>query len=201
MSSHVAAGDQVTLGLDRRSELSEFLRSRRARLRPEDVGLPSYGRRRVPGLRREELAQLAGVSYAYYARLEQGHGETMSAEVLDAVAGVLRLNEEERDHLIRLAQPERQSTTQAVPPPQRLRPSVQHLLDALSSSACEITGNRARTPRWAAASDIRTSAPMRRPPRRVTTISRSGRPLMSTSVRGRSTVSRIRSTSVVPPAM
>ncbi|MBX9397568.1 helix-turn-helix transcriptional regulator [Streptomyces sp. TRM72054] len=135
MSSHVAAGDQATSGLDRRSELREFLRSRRARLRPEDVGMLSHGRRRVPGLRREELAQLAGVSYAYYARLEQGYGETMSAEVLDAVARVLRLNEEERDHLIRLAQPERQSTTQAVPPPQRLRPTVQHLLDTIGVPA------------------------------------------------------------------
>jgi transcriptional regulator with XRE-family HTH domain len=133
MSSHVAAGDQVTSGLDRRSELREFLRSRRARLRPEDVGMPSHGRRRVPGLRREELAQLAGVSYAYYARLEQGYGESMSAEVLDAVARALRLSEMERDHLIRLAQPDRQSMTQAAP--QGLRPSVQHLLDTLGVPA------------------------------------------------------------------
>jgi transcriptional regulator with XRE-family HTH domain len=135
MSSQVAAGDQVTTGIDRRTELKDFLRSRRARLKPEDVGLPSYGRRRVPGLRREELAQLAGVSYAYYARLEQGYGETMSAEVLEAVARALRLNEEERDHLVRLAQPERQSATRAAPPPQRLRPSVRHLLDALGVPA------------------------------------------------------------------
>ncbi|UOB08275.1 helix-turn-helix transcriptional regulator [Streptomyces sp. HP-A2021] len=125
----------MSSGLDRRAELREFLRSRRARLRPEDVGLPSYGRRRVPGLRREELAQLAGVSYAYYARLEQGHGDTMSAEVLDAVARALRLTEEERDHLVRLAQADRQSTAQAAPPPQRLRPSVQHLLEALGVPA------------------------------------------------------------------
>ncbi|MDX3638562.1 helix-turn-helix transcriptional regulator [Streptomyces sp. MB09-02B] len=135
MSSHVAPDDRVTSGLDRRTELKEFLRSRRARLRPEDVGLPSYGRRRVPGLRREELAQLAGVSYAYYARLEQGYGETMSAEVLDAIARALRLNEEEREHLVRLAQPERQSETRATPPPQRLRTSVQHLLDTLGVPA------------------------------------------------------------------
>jgi transcriptional regulator with XRE-family HTH domain len=134
MSSYVAPGDQVTSGLDRRTELREFLRSRRARIRPEDVGLISYGRRRVPGLRREELAQLAGVSYAYYARLEQGYGETMSAEVLDAVARALRLNEEEREHLIRLAEPDRQSATQAVPP-QRLRPSVRQLLDTLGVPA------------------------------------------------------------------
>ncbi|MBC9728782.1 helix-turn-helix domain-containing protein [Streptomyces sp. TRM68367] len=135
MSSHVADGDQVTSGLDRRTELREFLRSRRARLRPEDVGLPSYGRRRVPGLRREELAQLAGVSYAYYARLEQGYGDTMSAEVLDAVARALRLSEEERDHLIRLAQPERQSTAQAAAAPRQLGPSVQHLLHGLGVPA------------------------------------------------------------------
>ncbi|WP_045297237.1 MULTISPECIES: helix-turn-helix domain-containing protein [Streptomyces] len=135
MSSDAAAGDQVTSGLDRRTELREFLRSRRARLRPEDVGVPSHGRRRVPGLRREELAQLAGVSYAYYARLEQGYGDTMSADVLEAVARALRLTDEERDHLIRLAQPERQSTTRAAPPPQRLRLSVQHLLDTLGVPA------------------------------------------------------------------
>ncbi|KOG31561.1 helix-turn-helix domain-containing protein [Streptomyces resistomycificus] len=132
MSSRVAPGEEVTPGLDRRAELKEFLRSRRARLRPEDVGLPTYGRRRVPGLRREELAQLAGMSYAYYARLEQGYGDTMSAEVLEAVALALRLNEEERDHLIRLAQPER---TQAAPPPQQLRPTVRNLLDALGVPA------------------------------------------------------------------
>ncbi|AVV46359.1 helix-turn-helix transcriptional regulator [Streptomyces sp. ID05-04B] len=135
MSSHVAPGDQETSGLDRRGELREFLRSRRARLKPEDVGLPSYGRRRVPGLRREELAQLAGVSYAYYARLEQGYGETMSAEVLDAVARALHLTVEEREHLVRLAQPERQSATHATPPQERLRPGVQHLLDALGVPA------------------------------------------------------------------
>jgi transcriptional regulator with XRE-family HTH domain len=135
MSSHVVSGDQVTSGLDRRTELREFLRSRRARLRPEDVDLPSYGRRRVPGLRREELAQLAGVSFAYYARLEQGYGDTMSADVLDAVARALRLTEEERGHLLRLAQPDRQETTRTAPPPQRLRPTVQHLLDTLGVPA------------------------------------------------------------------
>lgn len=86
--------------LDRRAELSEFLRTRRARLKPEDVGLESYGRqRRVPGLRREELAQLAGVSVAYYTRLEQGNGQNVSAEVLDAIARALRLTDAEQAHL------------------------------------------------------------------------------------------------------
>jgi transcriptional regulator with XRE-family HTH domain len=135
----MAPGDKVMAGLDRRAELREFLRSRRARLKPEDIGLPSYERRRVPGLRREELAQLAGVSYAYYARLEQGYGETMSAEVLDAVARALRLTEEERDHLTRLAQSDRNRTPQAASPPQRLRPTVQNLLDTLGVPAYVVT--------------------------------------------------------------
>ncbi|MDX2675056.1 helix-turn-helix domain-containing protein [Streptomyces sp. NY05-11A] len=135
MSSHAVPEDKVVAGLDRRAELREFLRSRRARITPEDIGLPSYERRRVPGLRREELAQLAGVSYAYYARLEQGYGETMSAEVLDAVARALQLTEEEQDHLIRLAQPDRSRTPPAAPPPQRLRPTVQSLLDTLGVPA------------------------------------------------------------------
>ncbi|WP_327692494.1 helix-turn-helix domain-containing protein [Streptomyces sp. NBC_00459] len=135
MSSYVALGEQVASGLDRRTELKEFLRSRRARLRPEDVGLPSHGRRRVPGLRREELAQLAGVSFAYYTLLEQGYGETMSAEVLDSIARALRLTEEEREHLIRLAQPERHRATQAASTEQPLRPSLQHLVDTLGVPA------------------------------------------------------------------
>ncbi|WP_345573238.1 helix-turn-helix transcriptional regulator [Nonomuraea rosea] len=92
--------------LDRRAELGEFLRSRRARLRPEELGLSVYGqRRRVPGLRREELALLAGVSVDHYVRLEQGRSLHFSAEVLDAVAQALRLDAAERAHLHRLASP------------------------------------------------------------------------------------------------
>ncbi|MFC4907303.1 helix-turn-helix domain-containing protein [Actinomadura gamaensis] len=86
------------------SALGAFLRSRRARLTPRDVGLPDTGRhRRVPGLRREELAQLAGVSVAYLTRLEQGRGPNVSAEVLDAIARALRLTANEHAHLRRLA--------------------------------------------------------------------------------------------------
>lgn len=101
---------RVVCRTDRRAELKQFPRSPRARLNPKDIGLPSCERRRVPGLRRKEPAQLAGVSYAYYPRLEQGYGETMSAEVMDAVAHTLRPTEEERDRLIRLAQPDRNLT-------------------------------------------------------------------------------------------
>jgi transcriptional regulator with XRE-family HTH domain len=94
------------VSLDRRTELGEFLRSRRARLSPEEVGLPDYGsRRRVPGLRREELAMVAGVSVDHYVRLEQGRTLHFSESVLDAVAQALRLNQVEREHLYRLARP------------------------------------------------------------------------------------------------
>src|SRR5262249_11287986 len=81
------------------TELGEFLRSRRARLSPDGLGLPGYGRRRVPGLRREEVAQLAGMSADYYMRLEQGRNPHVSDQVLDAVARALRLTETERAHL------------------------------------------------------------------------------------------------------
>ncbi|MGY2040499.1 helix-turn-helix transcriptional regulator [Nocardia gipuzkoensis] len=87
----------------RREQLREFLRSRRARLAPGDVGLVAAGRRRTPGLRREEVAALAGVGVSWYTWLEQGRDITVSAEVLDAVAGALQLSEPERVHLYLLA--------------------------------------------------------------------------------------------------
>ncbi|MEI5036443.1 helix-turn-helix transcriptional regulator [Streptomyces sp. S1A(2023)] len=87
-------------------ELGDFLRSRRARIRPEDVGFASgSGRRRVPGLRREELAHLAGVSVDYYVRLEQGRNHGASDAVLGAVAVALRLDRDEHDHLVRAGAP------------------------------------------------------------------------------------------------
>ncbi|NUU20519.1 MAG: helix-turn-helix domain-containing protein, partial [Streptomycetaceae bacterium] len=87
----------------RRGELSAFLRSRRERITPEDVGLPTGSRRRTPGLRREEVAQLAGVGVTWYTWLEQGRPIRASAQVLDAVARTLRLDVAEREHLYRLA--------------------------------------------------------------------------------------------------
>jgi transcriptional regulator with XRE-family HTH domain len=125
--------DRPTLALggraimERVAELSDFLRSRRARLRPEDVGLPDYGRRRVPGLRREELAQLAGVSVDYYVRLEQGRDIHPSDSVLNAIAGALRLDEDERAHLFALVRPRRRPRRRA---PQRVRPGVRRLLES-----------------------------------------------------------------------
>ena len=88
----------------RRAELGEFLKARRAQVAPESVGLPPGGRRRTPGLRREELAQLAGVGVTWYTWLEQGRPINVSVQVLDAVAATLRLSELERAHLYRLAE-------------------------------------------------------------------------------------------------
>ncbi|WP_308250393.1 helix-turn-helix transcriptional regulator [Sphaerisporangium fuscum] len=136
--------------LDRRAELGEFLRSRRARLRPEELGLPSFGgRRRVPGLRREELAQLAGVSVDHYVRLEQGRTLHFSEEVLDAVARALRLDPVEREHLHRLARPWSESDrAQAAPEPQRVRPGLRRLLDSAADVPAYIVGRNTDVLAW-----------------------------------------------------
>ncbi|MFF9767078.1 helix-turn-helix domain-containing protein [Streptomyces sp. NPDC053086] len=134
--------------LDRRAELSEFLRSRRARLKPEDVGLASFGRhRRVPGLRREELAQLAGVSVAYYTRLEQGNGRNVSAEVLDSIARALRLTDAEHAHLTHLAKPKAHKK-KAGAPQQQVRPALRQLLAVLDGVPAYIVGRRAEILAW-----------------------------------------------------
>ncbi|MGW2562510.1 helix-turn-helix transcriptional regulator [Streptomyces sp. NPDC001514] len=129
--------------MDQRVELSEFLHTRRARLKPEDVGLPSFGRhRRVPGLRREELAQLAGVSVAYYTRLEQGHGQNVSIEVLDSIARALRLSDTERDHLVHLAKPNQKKKKRAARTAQKVRPQLQMLIDAMDGVPAFLIGRR-----------------------------------------------------------
>jgi transcriptional regulator with XRE-family HTH domain len=113
--------------------LGEFLKARRALVSPEEVGLPDHGRRHVPGLRREELAMLAGVSSDYYVRLEQGRDTHPSEQVLDALARALRLDDAEAEHLRRLARPG--------PPPRRRRraervsPVLQRLLDGWANPA------------------------------------------------------------------
>lgn len=123
--------------------LGEFLQARRARVRPEDVGLPPGGRRRVPGLRREELAQLAGVSVDYYVRLEQGRASHPSPEVLDALARALMLDDVERGHLHDLvARPAPASR------PERARPEVQHLLDRLDDVPAFVINRRMDVLAW-----------------------------------------------------
>ncbi|WP_327431246.1 helix-turn-helix domain-containing protein [Streptomyces sp. NBC_01236] len=136
------------LPLDRRAELSEFLRTRRARLKPEDVGLPDFGRhRRVPGLRREELAQLAGVSVAYYTRLEQGNGRNVSAEVLDAIARALRLSDAEHAHLTHLAKPKQHKKKQTARP-QQVRVALRQLIDTFDSVPAYVVGRRSDILVW-----------------------------------------------------
>ncbi|MEU9407174.1 helix-turn-helix transcriptional regulator [Streptomyces sp. NPDC048281] len=133
-------------------EIGDFLRSRRARIRPEEVGLPSHGRRRVPGLRREEVAQLAGVSVDYYIRLEQGRGPGgVSDAVLDAVARVLRLDETEHAYLLTVARPQRKGTARPSRP--RIRPGVQLLLDGMERTPAFVLGRRMDVLAWNALGD------------------------------------------------
>ncbi|AEY91322.1 DNA-binding protein [Streptomyces hygroscopicus subsp. jinggangensis 5008] len=134
--------------LDRRAELSEFLRSRRARLKPEDVGLAAFGRhRRVPGLRREELAQLAGVSVAYYTRLEQGNGRNVSAEVLGSIARALRLTDAEHAHLTHLAKPKAHKKKPAARQ-QQVRGALRQLLDTMEGVPAYVVGRRSEILAW-----------------------------------------------------
>jgi transcriptional regulator with XRE-family HTH domain len=130
--------------MDARREIREFLTSRRAKLTAADVGLPDYGARRVPGLRREEVAVLAGVSVPYYSRLERGDLARASDSVLNALARALRLDAAERAHLIDLAR----AVQPLAPPPrrrpakERMRPSVQHVLDAITGAAALLLNDR-----------------------------------------------------------
>ena len=122
--------------MDPANDIAEFLTSRRAKVTPEQVGLPTYGARRVKGLRREEVASLAGVSVEYYKRLERGNASGVSDSVLEALAGALQLDDAERAHLHDLARavnpvaPKRRRSAQ-----QRVRPVVQRIVDAMSTPA------------------------------------------------------------------
>jgi transcriptional regulator with XRE-family HTH domain len=123
--------------VDTANELSEFLTSRRAKVTPDQVGLPSYGQRRVPGLRREEVASLAGVSVEYYKRLERGNATGASDGVLDALADALRLDDAERAHLFDLARTASPVSARRRPRAvkQSVRPVVQQILDDIGSPA------------------------------------------------------------------
>ena len=130
--------------MDTSDEIREFLTSRRARITPEQAGLQWYGEnRRVPGLRREEVALLAGVSVDYYTRLERGNLSGVSESVLEALARALQLDEAERAHLFDLA---RAAGTTARkrrrPTKQQVRPSVQHILDAITGAPALLQNGR-----------------------------------------------------------
>ncbi len=117
------------------SELGAFLRSRRARITPAEVGLPTGPRRRVPGLRRDEVAQLAGASVDYYTELERGRGTQPSAQMLGALARALRMDQDERDHLHRLAdrQPPAATGTST-----HVQPAMLALLERLDTTPAQI---------------------------------------------------------------
>ncbi|MFF3850614.1 helix-turn-helix transcriptional regulator [Streptomyces sp. NPDC002328] len=138
------------MGKDHNTELGDFLRSRRSRLRPEDAGLPpdvSAGTRRVPGLRREEVALLAGVSTDYYTRLEQGRHPHVSEAVLDAVARALRLDDVERGYLHELARTtagSRRGRTRSPAPVPRVRSPVHQMLDVLGEVSPVLVVNHRR---------------------------------------------------------
>lgn len=129
--------------MDNAAEVREFLTSRRAKLSPEQAGLPAAGRRRVPGLRRSEVAQLAGMSVEYYAKLERGALAGVSAGVLDSLARALQLDDAERVHLLRLAH-EADGSNRILrrPRPQQwaVRPALQQTLDAITTAPA-IVGN------------------------------------------------------------
>jgi transcriptional regulator with XRE-family HTH domain len=136
---------EATLVLvDARRELREFLTSRRARITPDQAGLPWYGEnRRVPGLRREEVALLAGVSVDYYTRLERGNAGGASETVLEALARALQLDDAERAHLFDLARAIQPPTrAQRRPAPQRVRPGVQRVLDAITGAPAFVRNGR-----------------------------------------------------------
>src|SRR4051812_39520420 len=118
------------------NDIAEFLTSRRAKITPEQAGLPNYGKRRVPGLRREEVASLAGMSVEYYKRLERGNVSGVSELVLEGLARALQLDDAERAHLFDLARaanpvaPRRPRRVK-----QKVRPVVQQILDRIDAPA------------------------------------------------------------------
>jgi transcriptional regulator with XRE-family HTH domain len=120
--------------VDAANDIAEFLSTRRARVTPEQAGLPSYGKRRVPGLRREEVASLAGVSVEYYKRLERGNVSGASELVLEGLARALALDEAERTHLFDLARAASPiASKRSRPVKQRVRPVVQRILDQITA--------------------------------------------------------------------
>jgi transcriptional regulator with XRE-family HTH domain len=124
----------------RRAELADFLRKRRASLQPDDVGLPDGGRRRTPGLRREEVAQLAGVGATWYTWLEQGREVRASLEVLEAIARALRLTPAERVHLILLGRGEEAPPCAA--PVERVSPTLKRVIENLGPNPAFAIGRR-----------------------------------------------------------
>jgi transcriptional regulator with XRE-family HTH domain len=131
---------QAASGELRRDELANFLRTRRAALQPGDVGLASGGRRRTPGLRREEVAQLAGVGTTWYTWLEQGRDVRASLDVLEALARALRLTQAERVHLVLLGRGEEPPPCKS--PAERVSPTLRRLIENLGPNPAFVLGRR-----------------------------------------------------------
>ncbi len=145
----------------RRSELTDFLRTRRAQVTPQDVGLAANGRRRTPGLRREEVAQLAGVGLSWYTWLEQGRDIKPSAQVLDALARVLRLDTAERAHLFHLARVELPLPATAYT--REAPPELAEIVTALAPNPAYLIGPRTDVLAWNAGATAMLGEPTRAP--------------------------------------
>jgi transcriptional regulator with XRE-family HTH domain len=130
--------------VDTKTEVRDFLTSRRAKITPEEAGLTSYGARQVPGLRREVVATLAGVSVDYYNRMERGNLAGVSPGVLEAVAGALRLDQAERAHLFDLARAskDRAAGRRSSPAKQPVRPSIEWMINAMTGAAAFVVNSR-----------------------------------------------------------
>jgi transcriptional regulator with XRE-family HTH domain len=130
--------------IDPRNEIREFLSTRRARITPEEAGLPAYGgNRRVKGLRREEVAMLAGISAEYYVRLERGNVRGVSEDVLEGIVRALQLDEAERAHLFDLARAASASgPSRRRPAQERVRPVVQRILDSIVGAPAFVRNDR-----------------------------------------------------------
>lgn len=135
--------------MDGPGPLGEFLQARRAHTRPEDVGVQDFGaRRRVQGLRRDEVAHLAGVSVSYYTRLEQGISRGASPEVLEAIAAALQLDMHEREHLDRLAGAARRAPRPRRPRPEKVSAETRDLMRALDGTPALVLGRRTDVLAW-----------------------------------------------------
>ena len=140
---HEAGYSPTVDSVSSRNEIREFLTTRRARITPERAGLHAYGgRRRVSGLRREEVALLASISVEYYTQLERGNVRGVSEDVLEAVARALKFDEVERTHLFDLVRAAKRRPGRARPTSERVRPSVQRVLDTIIGSAAFVRNGR-----------------------------------------------------------
>jgi transcriptional regulator with XRE-family HTH domain len=138
--------------LERRQALAAFLRTRRARLQPTEVGLPSRNRRRTPGLRREEVAELANIGVSWYTLLEQGHDVHPSRQVLEGLARALRLTTAEEQHLFRLSGQELSS--KMLVEEEQVTPALQRVVDALNPHPAFVIGRRWDVLTWNRAADL-----------------------------------------------